>query len=251
MTEDLIRNVVQQVLSQMGNGAIPANGKAAPSSAGNLGVFPTVDTAVEAAEAAFKEFSKRSLDDRKKAVECIRKICVEPGPGAGPGRARGNQDRPRRSQDRQARTNHSPHPGRRVPAYRPRQRRPWAHADRLRPLRRHRRDHAGHAQPAHAGGQRHQHAGRGQHGRLQRPSLGRKHRRRGRAPVQQGHSRGDRPGEPAHHHRPAHAQDRRSAFRQPYDQAPGRHRRPGRGPRGARQQAASDRRRPRQPARRR
>jgi aldehyde dehydrogenase len=76
MTEDLIRNVVQQVLSQMGNGAIPVNGKTAPSSAGNLGVFPTVDTAVDAAEAAFKEFSRRSLDDRKKAIECIRKICV-------------------------------------------------------------------------------------------------------------------------------------------------------------------------------
>ncbi len=102
MTEDLIRNVVQQVLSQMGNGAIAANGKAAPSSAGNLGVFPTVDTAVDAADAAFKEFSKRSLDDRKKAVECIRKICVSQAQELGRARARGNEDRPRRSQDRQA-----------------------------------------------------------------------------------------------------------------------------------------------------
>jgi aldehyde dehydrogenase len=76
MTEDLIRNVVQQVLSQMGNGAIPTNGKAAARTSGNLGVFPTVDAAVEAAEAAFEQFRHRSLDDRKKAVECIRHICV-------------------------------------------------------------------------------------------------------------------------------------------------------------------------------
>jgi aldehyde dehydrogenase len=74
MTEDLIR---KQVLSQMGNGAIPVNGKAGARPSGNLGVFPTVDAAVEAAEAAFEEFRRRGLGDRKKAVECIRKICVD------------------------------------------------------------------------------------------------------------------------------------------------------------------------------
>jgi aldehyde dehydrogenase len=77
MTEDLIRNVVQQVLSQMGNGAIPTNGKAAARPSGNLGVFSTVDDAVGAADAAFEQFRKRSLVDRKKVVDCIRKICVE------------------------------------------------------------------------------------------------------------------------------------------------------------------------------
>jgi aldehyde dehydrogenase len=77
MTEDLIRNVVQQVLTQMGNGAIPANGKSATRPAGNLGVFSTVDDAVGAADAAFEQFRRRGLADRKKAVECVRKICVE------------------------------------------------------------------------------------------------------------------------------------------------------------------------------
>ena len=77
MTEDLIRNVVQEVLSQMGNGAITANGKAAAWPAGNFGVFPTVDAAVTAAGEAFNEFRHRGLADRKKAVECIRRICVE------------------------------------------------------------------------------------------------------------------------------------------------------------------------------
>lgn len=76
MTEDLIRNVVQQVLTQMGNGAVPSNGKATGRAAGNLGVFSTVDDAVGAAEAAFERFRRRSLDDRKKAVECVRHICV-------------------------------------------------------------------------------------------------------------------------------------------------------------------------------
>ena len=76
MTEDLIRNVVQEVLSQMGGGAFPSNGKAAARSSGNLGVFSTVDDAVRAAEAAFESFKTRPLSDRAKAVECIRSICV-------------------------------------------------------------------------------------------------------------------------------------------------------------------------------
>jgi acyl-CoA reductase-like NAD-dependent aldehyde dehydrogenase len=77
MTEDLIRSVVQEVLTQMGNGAVPTNGKAHARPAGNMGIFPTVDAAVEAAGTAFEQFSKRGLNDRKKAVEVIRKICVD------------------------------------------------------------------------------------------------------------------------------------------------------------------------------
>jgi aldehyde dehydrogenase len=76
MTEDLIRNVVQEVLAQMGNISPPANGKAASRPSGNLGVFSTVDDAVMAAEAAFHSFKTRPLSDRRKAVECIRKICT-------------------------------------------------------------------------------------------------------------------------------------------------------------------------------
>ena len=81
-TEDLIRNVVQQVLSQMGGSPAPANGNgqaapARPATGGDLGVFPTVDGAAEAAEAAFHAFRQRPLQDRKKAIAVIRKICVE------------------------------------------------------------------------------------------------------------------------------------------------------------------------------
>jgi aldehyde dehydrogenase len=77
MTEDIIRNVVQEVLAQMGNGAVLGNGKAASRPSGNLGVFATADDAVAAADAAFKSFRTRPLDDRRKAVDCIRKICVD------------------------------------------------------------------------------------------------------------------------------------------------------------------------------
>src|SRR5437762_6299747 len=77
MTEDLIRNVVQEVLAQMGNGSALSNGKARSRSAGTLGVFAAVDDAVRAADAAFQAFQTRPLEDRRKAVDGIRKICVD------------------------------------------------------------------------------------------------------------------------------------------------------------------------------
>ncbi|HZW34874.1 MAG TPA: aldehyde dehydrogenase family protein [Isosphaeraceae bacterium] len=77
MTEDIIRSVVQEVLFQMGNGAALGNGKAPARSAGNLGVFATVDDAVRAADAAFQAFRTRPLEERRKAVESIRKVCVD------------------------------------------------------------------------------------------------------------------------------------------------------------------------------
>ncbi len=71
-SEDLIRNVVQQVLSQMG-GILIGNGNARAS--GTLGIYPTADAAVSASEAAFEAFKTRPLGDRKKAIDCIRNIC--------------------------------------------------------------------------------------------------------------------------------------------------------------------------------
>ena len=76
MTEDLIRNVVQEVLAQMGNGASSANGKPQSRSSGNLGVFTTVNDAVTAADAAFQAFRSRPLADRRRAVACIRDLCI-------------------------------------------------------------------------------------------------------------------------------------------------------------------------------
>ena len=73
VTDELVRNVVQEVLAQMRNGkAAPANGHAR-----TWGVFEDVDGAVAAARDAQRKFEGRGLDDRKKAVDCIRRICVQ------------------------------------------------------------------------------------------------------------------------------------------------------------------------------
>ncbi len=76
MTEELIRNVVQQVLTQMGTPHAEGNGSAR-TPGGQDGVFPTVDGAAAAAEAAFQAFRRRPLRDRDKAVKVIKRICVE------------------------------------------------------------------------------------------------------------------------------------------------------------------------------
>jgi aldehyde dehydrogenase len=75
VTDELIRSVVQEVLIHMRNG----NGQAKPSKghARSWGVFEDVDRAVEAAMRAQREFEARGLEDRRKAVSCIRRICVD------------------------------------------------------------------------------------------------------------------------------------------------------------------------------
>src|SRR5712664_3986153 len=71
LTEDLIRGVVQEVLA----GLQKTKPAAAPARGGAWGVFQDVDAAVTAATDAQKAFAARGLDDRKKAVDCIRRIC--------------------------------------------------------------------------------------------------------------------------------------------------------------------------------
>ncbi|HEV3163636.1 MAG TPA: aldehyde dehydrogenase [Isosphaeraceae bacterium] len=76
LSEDLIRSVVQEVLSQMGGPA--TNGIShTPVPTSRLGVYPTADAAVSAAEAAFEPYRRRPLADRRKVVECIKRICVD------------------------------------------------------------------------------------------------------------------------------------------------------------------------------
>jgi aldehyde dehydrogenase len=81
-TETLIRSVVEQVLAQMGNGKAAV----APMRRGydgRHGVFTCVDEAVAAATDAFHKLSERTLEDRKRAIDHIRRIsidqCVELG----------------------------------------------------------------------------------------------------------------------------------------------------------------------------
>jgi aldehyde dehydrogenase len=73
VSEELIRNVVQEVLGHMRNGrGGPTNGKTQ-----HWGVFDDVDAAVAAASEAQKRFETRGLDERRKAVDCIRRICTQ------------------------------------------------------------------------------------------------------------------------------------------------------------------------------
>jgi aldehyde dehydrogenase len=74
VTDDLIRSVVQEVLTSL------RNGKGAPATNGHTrrwGVFDDVGEAVAAAAKAQREFEARGLDDRRKAVACIRRICSD------------------------------------------------------------------------------------------------------------------------------------------------------------------------------
>ena len=73
VTEDVIRSVVQEVLSHMN----PARPVARSVTAAADGVFDDVELAVRAAATAQREFERRGLNDRRKAVACIRSICVE------------------------------------------------------------------------------------------------------------------------------------------------------------------------------
>jgi aldehyde dehydrogenase len=73
VTDELVRSVVQEVLSQMRNGhAKRSNGR--PQ---RWGIFDEVDEAVSAAAEAQKQFEARGLEERRKAIACIRKICTE------------------------------------------------------------------------------------------------------------------------------------------------------------------------------
>ncbi len=72
-TEELIRTVVEQVLSQLG----PRTNGSPGGFAGRHGVFTCVDEAVAAATQAFDELSERTIADRKRIIDHIRRISIE------------------------------------------------------------------------------------------------------------------------------------------------------------------------------
>jgi aldehyde dehydrogenase len=75
INESLIRSVVAQVLAEVGrsNGA-PVAGK---SFAGRNGVFTCPDEAVAAARDAFEQLQERTIEDRRRVIEHIRRISIE------------------------------------------------------------------------------------------------------------------------------------------------------------------------------
>jgi aldehyde dehydrogenase len=73
ITDEIVRNVVQEVLSQMRNGRSgPSNGHTS-----RWGIFTDVGKAVTAAAEAQRQFEQRGLEDRRKAVACIRRVCID------------------------------------------------------------------------------------------------------------------------------------------------------------------------------
>jgi aldehyde dehydrogenase len=73
VTEDLIRDVVTQVLAEVGRA--PSVGR--NSDTGRNGVFDCVDRAVTAARTAFDQLSERTIEDRKRIIDHIRRISID------------------------------------------------------------------------------------------------------------------------------------------------------------------------------
>src|SRR5262245_50860577 len=84
INEQMIRSVVAQVLAEVGRGdgrnGAPVSAK---SFAGRNGVFTCPDEAVAAAREAFEQLQERTIEDRKRVIDHIRRIsidqCVELG----------------------------------------------------------------------------------------------------------------------------------------------------------------------------
>lgn len=72
MSEETVRSVVEQVVAQL-RVAMPTTG---PGRTGSAGVHGSVDDAVAAAKEAFESFQRKTIDDRRRAIQCIRDICV-------------------------------------------------------------------------------------------------------------------------------------------------------------------------------
>lgn len=79
ISEDLIRSVVSQVIREVRSGAVQTGGaqSGAASDAGRFGQFDDADQAVAAARRAFEQLRTRSIDDRRRAIDHIRRIAVE------------------------------------------------------------------------------------------------------------------------------------------------------------------------------
>jgi aldehyde dehydrogenase len=71
--ESLIRNVVAQVLAEVGTIPPVSNG----SYAGRHGVFTDADQAIAAATDAYEQLRERSMEDRKRIIDIIRRISID------------------------------------------------------------------------------------------------------------------------------------------------------------------------------
>lgn len=75
VNEQLIRNVVSKVLAEVGSSA---GAPIAPQSyAGRFGNFSCANEAVAAARQAFEQLSERTVEERKRIIDHIRRISIE------------------------------------------------------------------------------------------------------------------------------------------------------------------------------
>ncbi len=81
VNENLVRSVVEEVLHRLksnGSGALPgAPAPAVRSYQGRLGLFTDVEEAVAAASEAFDRLSRCTIEERKRAIDHIRRISIE------------------------------------------------------------------------------------------------------------------------------------------------------------------------------
>lgn len=74
--ENLIRNVVAQVLNEVG--PMPSSaGETSSAAGGQYGIFYDADSAVRAARAAFEQLRQRSVEERKQVIDIIRRISID------------------------------------------------------------------------------------------------------------------------------------------------------------------------------
>jgi aldehyde dehydrogenase len=73
-TETAIRQVIEEVLRQLGKAGVASSSAPSNNRSGDWGVFQTVDDAVDAASVAFKKLSGKGIEARAKAIECVRHI---------------------------------------------------------------------------------------------------------------------------------------------------------------------------------
>jgi len=76
ISEELIRNLVSQVIQEVRGNTAGASTGSSSSANGRYGQFTCADKAVAAARQAFEELRRRPMEDRKKAIEHIRRISI-------------------------------------------------------------------------------------------------------------------------------------------------------------------------------
>ena len=72
VNESLIRNVVTQVLAEVGHAP-----SASTAATGQRGIFQNVDQAISAAGEAFLELGRQGMEARRRVIEIIRRISIE------------------------------------------------------------------------------------------------------------------------------------------------------------------------------